>query len=97
MKKTLYTEQNRVFLAMLRELRLRAKVPQTVLAKALGVSQSDVSKVERGVRRLDVIELAQWLRPLDVSLIDFAAQLTDHLEAIAARTQTGRRHPASRP
>ena len=33
---------------------------QVELAKKLGMTQSDLSKVERGVRRIDFVELRHW-------------------------------------
>ena len=39
------------------ELRKSAGLSQKEIAQAIGVSQSDISKVERCERRLDVIEL----------------------------------------
>lgn len=39
------------------ELRKLAGLSQKEIAQAIGVSQSDISKVERCERRLDVIEL----------------------------------------
>lgn len=52
---------------------------QIELGDRLGIQQSDVSKVERGVRRLDVVELRSWLAELSVSLIDFVELLDAEL------------------
>jgi transcriptional regulator with XRE-family HTH domain len=68
----------------LRALRENAGVTQEQLAEVLGLHQTFVSKVERGVRRLDVVELRLWLRVLGVRLADFAARLEERLGRHAA-------------
>ena len=57
MLKSLHTTQNEVFLLLLRRRRQAQRLRQADLAVRLGRGQSTVSKIERGVRRLDVIEL----------------------------------------
>jgi transcriptional regulator with XRE-family HTH domain len=42
-------------------LRRDSGVSQDSLAKALGLSQSDISKIERFDRRLDILETLEWL------------------------------------
>lgn len=54
-------------LQMLVRLRAAAGISQTTLADRLGVSQSDISKFERGERKLDERRLREWLRALDVT------------------------------
>jgi transcriptional regulator with XRE-family HTH domain len=46
--------------AVLRDLRIKAKLTQTDMADALGVGQSYVSKLERGENFLDVLLFARW-------------------------------------
>ena len=53
------------------ELRESKNVTQVELAQRLGKPQSYVSKVEILERRLDVIELMDWLKILDIELINF--------------------------
>ncbi|MEK7741331.1 MAG: helix-turn-helix transcriptional regulator [Pseudomonadota bacterium] len=55
------------------ELRESKNVTQVELAQRLGKPQSYVSKVEILERRLDVIELIDWLKVLDASIFDFLA------------------------
>lgn len=56
------------------ELRESKNVTQVELALRLGKPQSYVSKVEILERRLDVIELCDWLNSIDVKIIDFITQ-----------------------
>ncbi len=50
---------------MLRELRKNAGLTQAELAERLGKPQSYVSKVERGERLIDLVEIRWWCRALD--------------------------------
>jgi transcriptional regulator with XRE-family HTH domain len=53
------------------ELRESKNVTQVELARLLNKPQSYVSKVEILERRLDVIELIDWLKILEVELANF--------------------------
>ena len=55
------------------ELRESKNVTQVELARRLEKPQSYVSKVEILERRLDVIELIDWLKVLDANIFDFLA------------------------
>lgn len=79
MPKILYSRHNGVFLAMLRGLRMTRRLRQADLANRLGRGQGLVSKVERGERRLDVIELRDWLAALDTDFIGFMSSLDAQL------------------
>ena len=93
MQKSLHSERNNLFLEMLRGRRTDAAVTLAELAEALGMRQTDISKVERGVRRLDVVELHAWLAQLNSSFIEFAADLDARFQALAARRHVSRRRP----
>ncbi len=60
-----------VLLGHLRSARIDSNITQVQLAKALGVDQSHISKIERGERRLDIVELREFCRALGISLGDF--------------------------
>jgi len=79
MKKTLYTQQYAILLALLREARASVGLTQSEVAKLLRMSQSDVSKCELGQRRLDVIELKLWVEILGGSLAEFLADFESRL------------------
>lgn len=79
MLKTLHTCHNQEFLKLLRSSRARQRLRQADLAQRLGRDQATVSKVESGVRRLDVIELRAWLHALDVDFLAFMAELNEKL------------------
>jgi transcriptional regulator with XRE-family HTH domain len=80
MPRTLSNPQHKILLGMLRDARARQGVTQEALADALGFRQADISKTERGVRRLDVLELRDWLRALGLNFVEFSQDLHDRLE-----------------
>lgn len=80
MHKSLYSRPNDVFLALLRDVRLRRRLRQSDLAVRLGRSQAIISRVESGERRLDITELVAWLAALDTDIVTFAKQLHARLE-----------------
>lgn len=86
MHKTVYTRQYAVLLHELRAARTRSGLTQNELAIKLEMSQADVSKCERGVRRLDVIELRLWVEALGERLVDFLSVVEDHLEVDVVRS-----------
>lgn len=75
MHKSIHSRQHDVFLLLLRRSRESVRLRQLDLAKLLGRDQTMVSRVERGSRKLDIIELRAWLRALDVNFIDFMLEL----------------------
>jgi transcriptional regulator with XRE-family HTH domain len=80
MEKSIYTAEYAVFLRLLRETREAASFTQVQLAKRIRQSQSFVSKVEVGERRLDVIQLRTILHALGTSLPAFVSDLEERLK-----------------
>ncbi len=62
-------------LKLLREIRAENGLNQADLAKRLGRPQNFVSLYERGVRRLDLLELREVCKALSVSLVTFVRRL----------------------
>lgn len=84
MSKLLKSQQREVFLGMLRDRRQALGSAQVDLAHKLGQTQARVSRVERGARRLDLIELRGWLRGLDLDFLTFMTTLDAQLQAAPA-------------
>ena len=59
MPSSIFTQRHQAFIAFIASTRKAAGVTQAELAARLGKPQSFVSKVERGERRLDVVEFCQ--------------------------------------
>jgi transcriptional regulator with XRE-family HTH domain len=91
MRKSLHTKQNEIFLSLLREQRHAHHVRQADLAHLLTSAQATVSKVERGERRLDIIELRDWLAALGIDFLFFMRSLDEHLGNNFAHLELRRR------
>lgn len=77
LEKTIYAPEYAVVLRLFREAREAAGLTQVELAERLGQTQSFVSKIERGDRRLDIIQLRTILSHFEVSLTEFVSRLED--------------------
>jgi transcriptional regulator with XRE-family HTH domain len=75
MEKSLYSDNQKKLLELLRELREEAKLRQEDVAEALEVPQSFVSKYESGERRLDILELRAVCQVLKLELPTFCRKL----------------------
>lgn len=79
MKKSLFSEDYRCFLKLLREVRERAGLTQEQIAEYLETTQSIISKCERGERRLDIVELKTWCQAIGIPLPVFIAEFEQAL------------------
>lgn len=83
-----------MLLDLLDEVRLGCAMTQETLADEVGWKQTDVSKVLRGARRLDVLELRVWIRAFGLPLEEFVRELDDRLataEKLEKQTRGARR------
>jgi len=74
MQKGIYSPHHRQLVAMLRDLREKAGLTQSILAEKLGRSQSFVSKYEAGELRLDLLEIRSVCETLGTSLSAFVTE-----------------------
>lgn len=81
MQKSIYTAQQRHFLTLLRRVRKEAGLTQTQLAERLGTLQSRITDYERGVRRLDLMELKQVCEAVGITLPEFVRRFEEMLTA----------------
>lgn len=81
MPKSIHRPEYQVIRVMLRDMRIAAGVTQVDLSAALGRTQSFVSDIERGTRRLDLLELRDICQLVGVSFPDAAAELERRLES----------------
>lgn len=75
MPKSVFTRRYKIFREELESARLEAELSQEQLAKKVGWDQTFVSKIERGVRRLDVVELIAICEALGIDPGDFVKDL----------------------
>ena len=83
MEKSLFTTEYRVVCRLLREKREAAELTQIDLAERIGETQSYVSKVERGERRLDIVQLREFCKAMNMTLGDFVKEF----ERLTVRTK----------
>lgn len=76
------SEQRLCLVSLLRERRQTAQLTQAEVAARLQCTQSDVSKVERGVKSLDVLELRRWTAAIDAEFEMFISELERRLSSI---------------
>jgi len=74
MPKSTFTTEYRTFARMLRETRERAGITQVDLARIIKQTQSYVSKVERGERRLDIVQLKWWCSAVGTTAAAFVRE-----------------------
>ena len=83
MPKSIHRPEYTVLCALLREKRLAAGLQQTEVSARLKRRQPFVSDVERGVRRLDLIELQDLAAVYEVDLI---ALIQEYLQRAAEQS-----------
>jgi len=60
MSKTIYSKSHRSLVARLKKARKQKRLKQSDVARKLGKTQSYVSKIEAGQRRIDIIQLKEF-------------------------------------
>jgi transcriptional regulator with XRE-family HTH domain len=81
MHKSIHTGAYATLIGLLRESREAAGATQMDLSEYLGRSQSFVSDLERGQRRLDVIELRDICGYLRIDFLKFVGELERRLRS----------------
>lgn len=88
MTKSVFTQKHDRFRQMLVQARKDSGLTQMQLAEQLARPQSFVSKIERGERRLDVVEFFEVARAIGIDPFAFLRTLSD---ADRPQEGTGRR------
>lgn len=81
MEKSIHTREYAVLLGLLQQAREAAGLTQVAVAERLAQSQSFVTKMERGDRRLDVVQLRTICGLYGTTLPEFVARLEAALAA----------------
>jgi transcriptional regulator with XRE-family HTH domain len=89
MDKSIHTDEYRVLLELLREARQAAQLTQVELAERLGQSQSFVTKIETGDRRIDLIQLRTICVALGTTLPELVEKLEHRLASQKLGMQAG--------
>lgn len=72
MTKAIYRREHEIFLQVLKLMRVESGMTQAQCSAALGRPQSFMSDVERGVRRLDIVQLRDLCLVLKTDLSSFS-------------------------
>ncbi len=62
MDKSIYSKEHKFLVEQLKKARVEAGLDQEKAAKLLGKTQSYISKIESGQRRIDVVQLKDFAR-----------------------------------
>jgi len=62
MSKAIYSKDHKYIVEQLKKARQEAGLEQTEVAKLLGKTQSYLSKIESGQRRIDVVQLKEFAK-----------------------------------
>lgn len=81
MTKAIYRPEYEVFLQQLKRMRMESGLTQAQCSAALGRPQSFMSDVERGVRRLDIVQLRDLCLVLGTDLPSFSRVYEQALDA----------------
>ncbi len=82
MGSSIYRNEHLVLLRLLRQYRTESEMTQGQFAKALNRPQSFVSDMERGSRRIDLIQLRDICEVLGISLLDFITRFEAELATL---------------
>lgn len=72
MTKAIYRREHEILLQVLKHMRVESGMTQAQCSAALGRPQSFMSDVERGVRRLDIVQLRDLCIVLKTDLSSFS-------------------------
>ncbi|WP_338660650.1 helix-turn-helix transcriptional regulator [Pseudomonas bubulae] len=82
MPKAIYRSEYDVFLTLLKGRRINAGLTQVQCSTALGRPQSFMSDVERGVRRLDIIQIYDLCRVLGCDFVALIQEFESKIRSL---------------
>lgn len=88
MSKTLHRPETQLLIELLRDVRLRANLTQIQLSTKLGRGQSFISDVERGHRRLDLVQLRDLCEAVGTSLPKLVQAFERRLQAAPTKARS---------
>lgn len=75
MDKSIHNSSYKAVINHLRNKRIERLITQEKMAELLGISQATLSKIESCERRVDIIELRQFCRVMNIPFIDFITEI----------------------
>jgi transcriptional regulator with XRE-family HTH domain len=80
-EKSIYRDENLVLLRLIKQCRVESGLTQGQFAQALDRPQSFASDIERGLRRLDLVQLRDICAALGIGLVEFVQRFEAELAA----------------
>lgn len=80
MSKSIHQQDYALFLQHLRDSREQSGLTQEQIAAEMGVTQTFISKCERGERRMDLLEVRDYCKAMRVPFEKFVADLERKLK-----------------
>jgi transcriptional regulator with XRE-family HTH domain len=87
MPKAIYRHEHTVLIQLLKKIRIDADLTQSKCAEAMGHPQSFISDVEKGIRRLDLVQLRELCGVLGYDLVRFVVEYEETLTAGAGQVE----------
>lgn len=87
MPKAIYRHEHTVLTRLLKKIRTDAGLTQAKCAEAMGHPQSFISDVEKGIRRLDLVQLRDLCAVLSYDLVRFVGEYEEALAVDAGQVQ----------
>lgn len=82
MRKSQHTDEFAIFCELLRERRRKANLTQVELADKLEVTQSMLSKMERGELRLDVVQVQAFCLAMECSFVGLIKEFDERVREL---------------
>ena len=79
---SLYRPESTLVSRKLLAARHEAGLTQAVVAQAWGKPQETVSSIERGARRIDIVELMDLCKILDLDVVQLISEVRDEAAAV---------------
>jgi len=80
-RNSLYDPRYRAIIFRLIQARKRAGFNQRELADRIGIGQPELSKIERFVRKIEVLELIDWIKATEVGDLEIVARTLEESSA----------------
>lgn len=85
---SLYRPESTIVRKRLLAARHEAGLTQQAVAQAWGMPQETISAIERGIRRIDVVELMDLCQILGLDVVELIADVRDEVAAIRRKPRS---------
>lgn len=82
MSKSAFTDAHRAMVAVLKKARLESGIDQADVAAKLGKNQSFISNIERGQRRVDMVEFFAIAKAINQNPVDIFIEISNNMPDI---------------